>query len=304
MACVYSDHCMRLLSRKFFTEDACVVIGHILAHDYRLGVRTVSEDYLTRKCGFNEHRVRRALGAYERHGLITKSDPPRECRVVLKLTFPESVIRKARYRTFTKTNAALTIQQGQLIASREGKLKQMWSMDTRDNMRVLEHKFRKMDTKNRNQSRSTLRCDCGQVSEETVTESESGEMVCFLCGSIVDKDDHEEGYIRLWELDVYEAMEYALRYRYPSLKYTEALKSTFPMPPRFQRPAQEIIDSDEDEWEDVPPRADEEDSGGEETYEDIFVTVMGVPKAVCDITEDDQQNMTDEEYSAFYELIF
>jgi hypothetical protein len=300
MACVYSDHCMRLLSRKFFSEDACVVIGHILAlHDDRLGVRTISEDYLTRRCGFNEHRVRRVLGAYERHGLITKSDPPRECRVALKLTFPESVIRKARYRTFTKTNAALTIQQGQLIASRDGKLKQMWSMDTRENMRILEQKFRKMDTKNRNHSRSTLRCDCGQVSEETMTASESGEMVCFLCGSMVNKDDHEEGYIRLWELDVYEAMEYALRYRYPSLKYTEALKSTFPVPPRFQRPVQESIDSDEDEWEDVPHEEKEE----EDSDEDIFVNVMGVPKAICDITEDDQQNMTDEEYSAFYSIV-
>ena len=292
MACVYSDHCMRLLSRKFFSEDMCVVIGHILAlHGDRLGVRTVSEDYLTRRCGFNEHRVRRVLGAYERHGLITKLDPPRECRVALKLT---------RYRTFTKTNAALTIQQGQLIASREGKLKQMWSMDTRENMRILEQKFRKMDTKNRNHSRSTLRCDCGQVSEETMTASESGEMVCFLCGSMVDKDDHEEGYIRLWELDVYEAMEYALRYRYPSLKYTEALKSTFPVPPRFQQPVQESNNSDEDEWEDVPHHEEEEE---EESDEDIFVNVMGVPKAICDITEEDQQNMTDEEYNAFCKIV-
>ena len=39
MACVYSDHCMRLLSRKFFSEDACVVIGHILALDGRFGLK-------------------------------------------------------------------------------------------------------------------------------------------------------------------------------------------------------------------------------------------------------------------------
>tara|TARA_B100001175_G_C19433684_1_gene602460 strand:+ start:339 stop:743 length:405 start_codon:yes stop_codon:yes gene_type:complete len=130
--------------------------------------------------------------------------------------------------------------------------------------------------------------------------SESGEMVCFLCGSMVDKDDHEEGCIRLWELDVYEAMEYALCYRYPSLKYTEALKSTFTVPPRFQQPVQESIDSDEDEWEDVPHHEEEEE---EESDEDIFVNVMGVPKGICDITEDDQQNMTDEEYSAFYRIV-
>lgn len=303
---MYSDHCMRLLSRKFFSGDACVVIGHILALHNRLGLRTVSEDYLAMRCGFNEHRVRRVLGAYERHGLITKLDPPRECRVALRLTFPESLIRKSRSRTFTKTNAALTIQQGPLISSRGGKLQQTWSMDTRENMNVLEKKFRKMDTMQRNCSRARLRCDCGNVSEETLTASDSGEMICFLCGSNVDKDDHEKGYIHLWELDVYEAMEYALCYRYPSLKYTEALNSTLPVPIRF-RP--EDSDEVQDEWEDELEDELEDEWESVQTHgeckneESDFVNVLGVPKAICDITEDDQQNMTDEEYNAFCNIV-
>lgn len=294
MAYVYSDHCMRLVSRKFFSQDACVVIGHILALRDCDGIRTVSEKYLVEKCAFNEHRVRRVLGAYGRHGLITKLDPPRECKVGLKLALPGRT--EGRYHTFTKTNAVLTIQQGQLITTRVGKLKQEWSMDTRENMNVLERKFRKMDAIQRNGSRKTFSCECGKVSEETLTMNEFGEMACFFCCSRVE--EHSGECIALWELDVYEAMEYALRYRYPSLKYTQALNTTVPVPARFQP----VVEADEweDEWEDMQPQA----NGEEVESEDVFVNVLGVPRAICDITEEDQQTMTDEEFSAFRELLY
>ena len=301
MECEYADHCMRILTRSFFPTEACIVIGHVLTLRERGGVRTITEGPLIKACGIGEHRVRRVLGAYARHGLIRKLEPPRGARVALRLTFPRAPpeqrgARCSRRVAFAGLVASVVARRGELLEGREGKLGQRWSMDVRQNMLTLEGKMRRMDQ----MYASRPACPCSRGGTMVVPDA-SGGASCFVCGSPIQ--EAEEGDTAPWDLDVREAMDYALGHRCPSIAYADALRPAFEPPDRLRAPDDDGgsddggSDDDDGVWDDDDGNGWDDD--GESEAE---VHVRGVPKPIHDVTEEDQDLMTREEFHAFWSL--
>jgi len=311
MTCAYpeaADHCMRLLTCNFFSQDACIVVEHILALPDKCG-RIFTEYNLTRRCGFNEHRVRRVLGAFCECGLVERLSAPRKCRVLLSLRLRDHigtpVVRKG-YTPFKKITAVLTTEATELLTTREGKMKQKWKMDTLDNMHVLKRIFQRMQSLHEQENKNMIRCSCGKANVDNLIPDASGDcLVCFQCNEPVR--EQAPMHLDLHDSDCYKAWEIAIGYTYPSMGYLE--KKHPNVPARYCQPAQppeEEKNPEDDMWEELPSNDDIWEEGGSEddaVEEDWNVFVSGIPKLIYDITEDDQQIMSDEEYTCFTEKL-
>lgn len=270
---VHADRCLRLLVRAFFDDDACVCVGHVLTLDEP---REFCEDWLVARSGLNEHRVRRVLGAWRRHGICASGRPPAHVRVCVSLRLDgheDARGRRARRRVFDRARVALSLERTTRHVARADRLRQRWSVDASAVVRALEGRFRRIVAMARADEAEAARVDLFACDDESTAPSAPPAVDASLVERLV------------YESDVFRALEVALGWRAPP-------RDPVPAAPRAPlTPA--TSDGSDDEWDDVPL---------DDPLDEPTALVRGVPIALSEITALDRDAMTHAEFHAFCDL--
>jgi|GEM_PF-4680008 hypothetical protein len=270
---------------------------HILSmrdhYSYRKQARTFSEYHLVATTGWTEYVIRHILGHWQNMGMAKSKPAPTKPVVVSQIRFGSGHLSSNKLLTSRRKHTGLTfkldIENVPLDKNRVERCAQQWEVDTDVfynslHARICCMRYASHQTYNR------LTCGCAVTdSSQHVPNEACMALICQVC----DKEVMEEDVgFNLAHTPLYDAYTITI-----GAKFTPWTLPVMPESLRLKRtpvPVEAEEEENEDEWEDA------EDLGEED--EEVEVSVRGVLKKWSDISDEDLQLMTDEEYAAYTKL--
>jgi hypothetical protein len=263
---------------------------HVLSmrdhYSYRKQARTFSEHYLVETTGWTEYVIRRILGHWQNMDMAKSKPAPTKPVVVSQIRFGSGHLSRNDLLTSQRKHTGLTfnlaIENVPLNKNRVERCAQQWEVDTdlfynSLHARICWLHYASHQTYNR------LLCGCAvtDLAQHLPNEACTA-LICQLCKKEVTEEDVVTGF-NLADTPLYDAYTITI-----GGNFTPWTRPVVPESLRLRRTQEEPVEAEEeeDEWE------DEED-------EEIEVSVRGVLKKWSDLSEEDLQLMTGEEYATY-----
>lgn len=286
----------------FAHSDADVFLArHVLSlrdhYSYRKKARTFSEHSLVATTGWTEYVIRRILGHWQNMGMAKSKPPPTKPVVVSQIRFGSGHLSNNMLLTSRRKHTGFTlklaIENVPLDKNRVERCAQQWEVDTEIFYNSLHARICWLHHTSR-QTYNRMSCGCG-VSDPSqhVPNEACTALICQVCDKEVTEQDVVTGF-NLADTPLYDAYTITI-----GGKFTPWTLPVMPESLRLRRTAADVpmkTEEEQDEWE----NEEEEDEWGED--EEVEVVVRGVLKRWSEVTEEDLQLMTDEEYATYVKL--
>ena len=284
----------------FAHSDADVFLArHVLSlrdhYSYRKQARTFSEHHLVATTGWTEYVIRRILGHWQNMGMAKSKPAPTKPVVVSQIRFGSGYLSSNKLSTSRRKHNGLTlklaIENVPLNKNRVQRCAQQWEVDTDMFYNSLHARICWLRCAS-HQTFQRLLCGCA-VSDPSqhVPNEACTALICQICEKEVTEEDVITGF-NLVDTPLYDAYTITVG----GGKFTPWTLPLMPESLRLRRTPDVPMkaDEEEDEWE------DEKEEWVED--EEVEVSVRGDLKRWSELTEDDLQLMTDEEYATYVKL--
>ena len=283
----------------FAQSDVDVFLArHVLSlrdhYSYRKQTRTFSEHHLVATTGWTEYVIRRILGHWKNMGMAKSKPAPTRAVVVSQIRFGSGHISSDKLLTSRRKHTWLTfklaIENAPLDKNRVERCAQQWEVDTDLFYNSLHARICWLRCAS-HQTYNRLMCGCAvtdpsqHVPNETCTA-----LICQVCEKEVTEEDVVTGF-NLADTPLYDAYTITIGGNFtpwtrPVMPESIRLRGTPGVPVEAEE--------EEDKWEDAEDLWEED--------EEVEVSVRGVLKKWSDVSEEDLQLMTDEEYATYVKL--
>jgi len=282
----------------FAQSDADVFLArHVLSlHDsgHNNSYRSFSEHHLVATTGWTEYVIRRILGHWQNMGMAKSKPPPTKPVVVSQIRFDSGYISTNKLLTSRRKHTGLTlklaIENVHLDKNRVERCAQQWEVDTDMFYNSLHARMCWLRGAS-HQAYKVIICGCA-VSDpcQHVPNEDCTELICQICGKEVTEEDATTRF-NLVDTPLYEAYTITIGGNFAPW--------TLPVMPESLR-RRYTPDGTEEKWKYTE---EEWENAEEEEEEEIKeVAVRGFLKQYSQLTEEDLQLMTDEEYAFYVKL--
>lgn len=287
------------LVEYFAQSEADVFLArHVLSlrdhYLYSTRRRTFSEHHLVATTGWTEYVIRRILGHWQNMGMAKSKPPPTRAVVASQIRFGSGHLSSNKLltsrRKHTGLKLKLAIENVPLVKNRVERCAQQWEVDTD----MFYHSLHQRVCWLRRTSQQTYNrlCDCDvSDSSQHFPNEACTALICQTCRKEVKEEEVIMGF-DLAHTPLYDAYTITI-----GGNFTPCVLPVMPESLRRRR----ISDVP---MEDVKRVAEEEDTEWEDQTEEeeVEVAVRGVLKRWSQLTDEDLQLMTDEEYATYVQL--
>jgi len=282
---------------------------HILSmrdhYSYRKQARSFSEHHLVATTGWTEYVIRRILGHWQKMGMANSKPAPTKPVVVSQIRFGSGHLSSNKLLTSRRKHTGLTfklaIENVPLDKNRVERCAQQWEVDTNLFYNSLHARICWLRCAS-HQTYNRLICGCAVTDPSQHVPNEAcTALICQLCEKEVTEEDVVTGF-NLADTPLHDAYTITIGgnftpWRLPVMPESLRLRRTADVPVEAEEEAEEEVEEEaeeEDEWEDAEDLWEED--------EEVEVSVRGVLKKWSDLSEEDLQLMTDEEYEIYAKL--
>lgn len=258
--------------------------------------RTFSEYHLVATTGWTEYVIRRILGHWQTMGMAKSKAAPTKPVVVSQIRFGSGHISSNKLLTSRRKHTGLTfklsIENVPLDKNRVERCAQQWEVDTDLFCNSLHARICWLRRAS-HQTYNRLTCGCAVTDPSQHLPNEAcTALICRVCEKEVTEEDAFTGF-NLADTPLYDAYTITI-----GGKFTSWTLPVMPESLRLRRtpnpPVEAEKEEEEDEWEDAEDLWEED--------EEVEVSVRGVLKKWSDLSEEDLQLMTNEEYATYMKL--
>lgn len=289
---------------EFFAQSEADVFlaRHILSlrdhFSYRRSARTFTEHDLVATTGWTEYVIRRTLGHWKNMGMAKSKPPPTKPVVVSRIRFGSGLLSSTKLLTSRRKHTSLTvtlsIENVPLDKNRIERCAQQWEIDTGLFYHSLHQRICWLRAKSL-QRYNKLMCGCDVIdTSQHVPNHDCSSLICQLCRKEVKEEEVITG-VDISNTPLYDAYAITL-----GGKFTSWTLPPMPESLRLKRTADTPLPTEEDEWGEEWANDTWEDV--DQAEEEIEVAVQGVLKRWSQLTEEDLQLMSDDEYATYVKL--